>query len=355
MACVSGAGDRFLFHGGKIGMNPLLEHDGVWFVYDGDCPICGMAAHALRIKQQLGELHLVNARAEPNHPLLNVIRDQQLDLDEGMVILYQGRFYHGKQALRFMSRHGAPKGLFNHFNRLLFWSERLSSLLYPWMRATRNTLLRFLHKQPIDNLNLQAQPIFQPIFGNQWGNLPIVIKKHYANRPYSDDKVIVDGIMNVECHWPMKLAAPFYRLMGSIPLVTEYGIRCTVHFDSFKNSKHFGFLRHFWFVQRRFYSFRSRMLAIGEDKVIEIMRFGFCWKTRYAWQDETVRLIHDGYGLYWFGHLIPLPITGILGRGDAEERAIDDDHFAMNVTIRHPIFGVMYSYSGRFKVIQCLS
>lgn len=333
-------------------MKQLSEYDGVWFIYDGDCPICNMAAQALRIKQTLGELHLVDARTQSNHPLLNSIREQNLDLDEGMVILHDGQLYHGQKALRFMSQYGDDKGWFNRLNRTLFWSETLSTLLYPMMRWVRNTLLKLLGKHPIDNLQRHTYPIFQPVFGAQWESLPLVIKKHYANHPYSNDKVIVDGKMNVQCYWPLKLFSPFYRLAGSIPLVTEYAVRCTVHFDSFRDSPHFGFHRHFWFVQRRFYSFRSKMLALGGDRVIEIMRFGFCWKMRYRWQDNKVNLIHDGYGLYWFGHLIPLPITGLIGRGDAEEIPLDDDHFAMMVTIRHPLFGVVYRYSGQFRVTQ---
>ncbi|RLU02331.1 MAG: DUF4166 domain-containing protein [Ketobacter sp.] len=326
---------------------------GVWFVYDGDCPICSMASHALRVKQQFGRVTLLNAREYTDHPLLKEIRERQLDLDEGMVIVHAGQFYHGQDALAFMAHHGEPRGGFNHFIRLFRW-QTLSKLAYPWMRAVRNGLLRLRHKRPIDNLNRTADPIFKPVFGDQWEQLPPVMKQHYAIRPYSHDKVIVDGMMDVVCYWPLRAARPFYRLMGSIPLVTEYGVRCTVHFTSSPYNRNFGFVRHFWFVHRRFYRFRSRMLTLGGEKVIEIMRFGFCWKMLYRWEEDKVKLIHDGYGLYWFGHLIPLPVTWLLGRGDAEEWAIDDNRFAMKVIMKHPLFGTQYSYSGTFTITQPL-
>ncbi len=328
------------------------EFSGVWFVYDGDCPICCMAAQGLRIKQTFGDMTLLNAREHGDHPLLAEIRQRKLDLDEGMVIFQGGQFYHGQEALSFMARHGEPKGLFNRFTRTLFRWDALSKLAYPWMRAVRNWLLRTRNRPPIDNLQRAQQPIFQPVFGERWDDLPPVMKKHYAIRPYSNDLVIVDGTMDVECHWPLRLAQPFYRLMGSVPLTTEYGARCTVHFQSNPRNRNFGFIRHFWFVHRRFYRFRSRMLTLGGDNVIEVMRFGFCWRMFFRWEDGKVKLIHNGYGLYWLGHLIPLPITWLLGRGDAEEIPLDDDRFAMKVIMSHPWFGILYSYSGTFRVTK---
>ncbi len=40
-------------------------------------------------------------------------------------------------------------------------------------------------------------PIFKPIFGDSWAKLPAVFKKRYANRSYSTDEVVVDGVLNV--------------------------------------------------------------------------------------------------------------------------------------------------------------
>lgn len=330
----------------------LEKFEGVWFIYDGECPICSMAAQALRIRQQLGPITLFNARADQGHPLLERIREQGMDLDEGMALLHQGQFYHGQAALRFMARYGEPRGWFNRLFLPIFRSDIISRLTYPWMRGVRNLLLRIRKKPAIDNLELATQPIFKPVFGTDWEHLSPVLKKHYAIRPYSSDTTIVDGVMNVECYWPLKMAQPFYRLMGSVPLATEYGVRCTVHFKSDPNSRSFGFIRHFWFVQRRYYRFHSRMIALGGDRVIEVMRFGFCWCIRYRWQENKVMLSHDGYAVRWFGHVIPLPVTWLLGRGDAEETALDEDRFAMQVLITHPLFGKLYSYTGTFRVTQ---
>lgn len=126
--------------------------EGVWFVYDGDCPICNTAAHALRIRQAAGELRLVNARVERDHPLVAEINRLNIDLDEGMVIKYRDAFYHGRDALHFMALFGGNSGWFNRMNAILFKSKTLARLCYPVMRGVRNLLLRLKGVPKIRNL-----------------------------------------------------------------------------------------------------------------------------------------------------------------------------------------------------------
>lgn len=326
--------------------------NGVWFIYDGDCPLCQQAALALRIRRELGELHFLNARAEPIHPLLQEANKQGLDLDDGMIIVHDGHFYHGKEALQFMARFGDSRGWFNRFNRLLFRSEHLAALVYPWMRGARNWLLRLRKRPPIDNLRKQDQPIFQSIFGAQWDALPPVMKKHYANRPYHHDQVVVEGHMDVEFRSLLRGLRPFYRLLGTVPIVSAQNVPVRVQFDSDPNTRAFHFNRTFFLPSGRPYRFCTRMLQLSGNELVEIMRFGVCWCLRYEWDGQKVRLRHRGYALHWFGHFIPVPLHWLLGRGDAEEVALDEDRFAMQVTLVHPLLGQLYSYRGEFRVVS---
>lgn len=328
------------------------DNEGVWFVYDGDCPVCTYAAQALRIRERFGSLHLLNARDGQGHPLLAEISRQGLDLDAGMVIFHTSRFYHGDSALRFMARYGAPRGLFNWFNKSLFWSDSLAKLIYPWMRGTRNRLLRLRDIPPIDNLERKDQPIFQAIFGADWNNLPPVMQRHYANRPYSSDRVSVEGTLDVMCGGPVRWFRPLFLLSGMIPPFNETKVPVTVVFESDRNSRDFQFNRTFHFAGRKPYRFRSRMRQIAGDDVVELMRFGIGWRMRYLWQDGKVVLQHKGYVLHLFGHFIPLPLTILFGAGHAEETALDDSNFDMWVEIRHPWWGKIYGYSGHFRISQ---
>lgn len=330
-------------------MSNFAAKDGVWFVYDGECPMCTNAAHALRIRQQCGSLHLINAREAANDGLVKEVTARGYDLDEGMVIYYADRFYHGKDALKFIAKHGSSQNAFTAFCKSLFWSDTISRITYPWMRGTRNWLLRNRKVGRIDNLNCKQEPTFKPIFGDAWDDLPPVIKKHYANRPYTNDKVTVEGHLDVSCAKHMSLLAPVFWLLGTVPPINEKAVPVTVHFESKPDTKEFCFNRIFHFKDRKPYEFRSRMIQTKGNEVIEVMRFGISWRMNYLWEGGKVILRHKGYALKAFGHFIPLPITWLLGRGDAEEWAVGDDTFDMCATITHPWLGKVYEYKGQFK------
>jgi len=330
----------------------LKNKSGVWFVYDGDCPICKQAAKALQIKQHFGELHTLDAREAKSDPLVEEITRRAYDLDEGMVIYVEGKFYHGKEALKFMAKYGDSKNLFMTIFKGLFWSDGLSNLVYPWLRAARNFLLKRKGFARIDNLELKKEPIFKSIFGKSWDELPPVMKMHYANRPYTQDQNSVAGTVDVMCKAPLLWLSPILKLLGQIPIANEANVPVLVHFQSDMNSKSFEFNRSFSLSQKKPYKFRSRMHQISDDKIIEIMRFGIGWKARCSWDGEKVILSHEGFALQMFGHLIPLPLTLVMGSVYAEERPVNDNAFEMLTHITHPWWGRVYEYKGRFEVLS---
>lgn len=334
----------------NISMRDSLNEKGIWFVYDGECPLCKTAALALKIKAEYGELHLLNARDDHDHWLIKEINHRKYDLDEGMIIHDGNRFYHGKDALRFMAKYGENKGVFNLLNKAMYWSDTVALVIYPWLRGIRNALLRRKSVKRIDNLNLEASPTFKTVFGKDWDDLPVVMKKHYANRPYTDDVTIVDGTLDVMCSGPIKMFAWLFWIMKGIPPQNEKNVSVTVNFESDKDSKSFHFNREFRFKKRRSYKFQSRMIQIKDDEMVEVMKSRLGWRMSVAWEDQRVKLKHRGYVLFAFGHFIPLPLTILLGRGDAEEVAVDENTFDMAVAITHPWWGKIYEYKGRFKV-----
>lgn len=328
----------------------MNSENSIWFVYDGDCPLCTNAALALRIRRQYGNLQLVNAREEKDHFVVQEIYKHRYDLDEGMVIYDGNQLYHGKDALSFMAKFGERRGLFNLLNKGLFWSSTIASVIYPWLRGLRNQLLRQRKVAQIDNLNLKSEPIFKSIFGESWDMLPPVMLKHYANRPYTNDRTTVKGNLNVMCTGPIRLLSPLLWIAGGIPPANAQNVPVTVMFESDEQSKAFTFHRTFHFADRKPYSFRSKMLQVMGNEVIELMAFGIGWKTSFHWEDGCVKLKHRGYVVKLFGHYIPIPLTFIFGAGNAIETSVDDCTFDMQVEITHPLWGKVYGYNGRFKL-----
>lgn len=119
-----------------------IDNQGLWIVYDGDCPFCSSYVRLYRLREVTGRVHLIDART--GHPILGEIHARGFDLDEGMAVKAAGRFYHGAEALQFLAILGAGDGLFNRLNRALFQHPRLSRVLYPWMVRGRLLTLRLL-------------------------------------------------------------------------------------------------------------------------------------------------------------------------------------------------------------------
>lgn len=323
----------------------------VWFAYDGECPLCTMAAQALHIRKDVGDLQLVNAREDLEHPLIQEITRLGLDLDDGMVLKYRGICYHGDNALHMMALLGSPSGWFNRLNAILFRSKTVARICYPSMRGVRNLLLRRLGVGKIRNLQQspsELQPIFKSIFGKEWENLPPVMRTHYAIRPYSEDRVVVEGVLDVEVSIFMRMMS---RLSGMLISRSGKNIPVKVVFRSGIESADFYFDRTFDFPQGK-QAFTSRMAPIGGNELVEYMGLGIGWKMAFSWNGEKILLSHRGYVWRVFGLLLPIPFGLILGKGEAEETPLSETEFEMWTHAKHPLFGNSFAYAGKFKITE---
>jgi predicted DCC family thiol-disulfide oxidoreductase YuxK len=123
----------------------------VWLVYDGECPICKPTANAFKIKQAVGELHIVNARED--HPIMQELKERGLDIDKGMVLKMDGNYYQGAEALNICAMIGTDSDFFNKLNVKLFRSKCLSKIAYPVFMKVRNLALCCKRIGKVDNLN----------------------------------------------------------------------------------------------------------------------------------------------------------------------------------------------------------
>jgi predicted DCC family thiol-disulfide oxidoreductase YuxK len=124
----------------------------IWFVYDGECPICTLGADFYKVRKSVGRVQTVDARTEKDHPVMREVNDAKLNLDEGMVVKYQGRLYQGRDALHLMAQLGATDDMLNAINNTIFKSKALAHWLYPSMKAARNLALKLKGVGRIDNL-----------------------------------------------------------------------------------------------------------------------------------------------------------------------------------------------------------
>lgn len=118
-----------------------------WLVYDGECPFCSAYVKLVRLRDTIGPVKLVNAR--DGGPIVDEVRRAGFDIDEGMVLKYQGRLYHGADCINMLALLTTPSSTFNRLNARLFRSRAASRVLYPVLRAGRNAALRLLGRRKI--------------------------------------------------------------------------------------------------------------------------------------------------------------------------------------------------------------
>lgn len=194
--------------------------------------------------------------------------------------------------------------------------------------------------------------IFQNIFGADWEKLPIVFKKHYANRGFSNDITKTIGNLEIDIAPALKLFAPLLSHFGTLLPYSGKGAVCKVDFVSHKNDNHFRFNRRVEYQNGKMAIFNSRLEYLSGNEVVEFTKSGIGWLCSFDYDGEKVNLRHKAYCIKLFGKIIRLPLELLFGKGMAYETAIDNDNFAMYMEMRHSIFGKLYGYSGRFQIIS---
>lgn len=116
-------------------------------IYDGECPFCSAYTSMVRLQDAVGPVRLLDARE--GGELVRQVQQQGYDLNEGMVLMLDGQIYYGADCINRLALLSSNSGFFNRFNRVMFRSPAVSRVMYPVLRFGRNSVLRILGRQPI--------------------------------------------------------------------------------------------------------------------------------------------------------------------------------------------------------------
>lgn len=121
--------------------------DGIAVIYDGQCPFCSSYVALMRLRQSVGPVDLVDARSDD--PRVAAAVAAGLDLDEGMVVIWDGRYFHGQAAVHLLATLSGEGGAMNRLQRLAFATPRRAAWLYPPLVRGRRAYLRLAGRSPI--------------------------------------------------------------------------------------------------------------------------------------------------------------------------------------------------------------
>jgi predicted DCC family thiol-disulfide oxidoreductase YuxK len=131
----------------QSGSERLTKPYTQWLLYDGQCPFCSRYIKLLRLRQSIGEIDFIDARNGDNY--LVEVQHAGLDINEGMVLKYGGKLYHGDSCIHMLALLTSPIGIANKINAWLFKSPTRARILYPWLRYGRNTVLMLLDRKKL--------------------------------------------------------------------------------------------------------------------------------------------------------------------------------------------------------------
>ena len=118
-----------------------------YLYYDGECPFCQKYVTLVRVRQSIDKLNVVNARDDES--LVQKFKSEGFDLNEGMLLILDGKYYYGPDCVLMLSLLSTQKNLFNRINGWLFGSKSRAKFFYPIMVFGRKIVLSILGVKPI--------------------------------------------------------------------------------------------------------------------------------------------------------------------------------------------------------------
>ena len=87
-------------------------------VYDGHCPFCSRFVAWQRLRENVGLVRLEDARN--GGAVAKALWAAGYDLNEGMVLIWNGRIYHGDDCVHRLALLSSRSGLFNRINAVSY-------------------------------------------------------------------------------------------------------------------------------------------------------------------------------------------------------------------------------------------
>lgn len=322
------------------------EKQVLYLVYDGECILCRNTAQALKIKQSVGQLQIINARE--SHPLVKELQTKGYDLNEGIVVKLGDQYFHGKAAVHMLATLSTPSDTFNRLTAWCFKYKLVVFILYPVLKFVRNTLL-FLKKAkkipvPDDYKLIKHHLHFDVNRENK-----LLMRRYLVD---SEPSTIIqfEGYLDIYISLIYRLCSPLIRVFNGLAPYPGEKVHVIVSVESLTLNKSVRMHRLFTYADKT-YEFTSYLVS-DEHSIIEMMQNKFGVRLICNKDDKKLIFKHGGYVLNILNKYFHIPLSLIFGTVYAEEKVIGTDQMSSNVCIKHIVFGALLKYKGNFKLLK---
>lgn len=183
--------------------------------------------------------------------------------------------------------------------------------------------------------------------GDQWHQLPPALQNHYKHDSNAVNQA--SGFLDIDYPWFMQWPLSLFRLMGA--LVNKRGKQVKTHISKTMIDGKQHWHRNIEFSDGKIINFQSVFVANKGNEFIEYTNAFVGLKMQAFVENNTLRYESKGYILKLGQLKIPIPEWMALGHAsiiESEYSKDDEQTFNMDFRLRHPLFGEIFCYKGRF-------
>jgi hypothetical protein len=184
--------------------------------------------------------------------------------------------------------------------------------------------------------------LIQRALGKEWDTLPAALKSHYQFDDNYDE-----GWLNI--NYPGYLH-PFFSLLHRFgALLNRRGNKVITRVDKKMRDDNLYFARTLRFPDGHIIMFNTRWEYDVDNKLIEFVNPFLGLRMKVWLNNGKLHYESCNYVLQIGSWRVSIPEWLLLGSAYIVESPLDEQNFAMDFYIQHPLLGKIYSYSGEFS------
>lgn len=184
--------------------------------------------------------------------------------------------------------------------------------------------------------------LMQQALGEQWSQLPPALQAHYQSGTNRDA-----GTLDIDYPNFMQPVLNALRLLGV--LINRRGAAMVTTVEKHMDGTVQRWQRTIIPVEGKQILFNSYWVYVGGNELIEFVSPLLGLKMAVEIDETILRYEGRHYVLKIGKLLLPVPEWLLLGHLTVVETALDENNFAMDFTLVHPVFGQLYRYAGKFR------